>query len=265
MLAKLIGAFLSGYVVSKVDRVLEKTRGVGPHPANLTADEGRLVAGNDGCCYSPAMYPGERLNSITHLVGAVLALAGTAALIVAAWPHHGAREIAAFAVYGTMLVLLYLSSTLYHSIRGPAKKVFHRFDYCAIYFLIAGTYTPFTLLTLRGKLGWTLFGVIWTLAAVGIVKDVFFHGHFRIASATLKAVMGWLIVVAIVPLSQALPSQGMTWLAVGGVFYTVGIIFFAWGKYRAVMHTVWHFFVIGGSICHYVAILRYVALPIGAA
>src|SRR5205814_7889743 len=146
------------------------------------------------------MVPGERFNTITHLVGAVLALIATSVAITMAATRSDARTITAIAIYGTMLFLLYLSSTLYHSLRGRAKLVFRVFDHTSIYLLIAGTYTPFTLITLRGPLGWWLFGIVWTLAIVGIAKDVLFHGRLRAVSVTLYIVMGWLIVVAIGPL-----------------------------------------------------------------
>jgi len=204
------------------------------------------------------MYRGERFNSITHVVGTVLAVAGTAALIVVS---TGARRITALAVYGAMLIVLYLSSTLYHSLRHEgAKKVFHVFDHCAIYLLIAGTYTPFTLVTLRGSWGWTLFGIIWALAVAGVAKDVFLHGRLRALSVVLYVLMGWLIVIAFQPLRAALPSAGIAWLLAGGVAYTVGIVFFAMSKRVTHSHGVWHLCVMAGSICHYVAVLRYVAL-----
>ena len=202
------------------------------------------------------MYAGERFNSITHLIGTVLAIVGTAVVVSVA---AGARAVIAFTIYGTMLILAYLSSTLYHSVRGPAKELFHIFDHCAIYLLIAGTYTPFTLLTLHGPVGWWLFATIWTLAIAGIIKDVFFHGRFRIASAIFYLLMGWLVVVAFEPLRQSLPVAGIAWLAAGGILYTVGTIFFGLSKHVAHTHGVWHLCVLGGSICHYVAVLRYVA------
>jgi hemolysin III len=204
------------------------------------------------------MYPGERFNSITHLVGTVLALTGAVALLVITTGN--ARKLIAFGVYGAMLVLLYLSSTLYHSLRGRAKRVFHVFDHCAIYFLIAGTYTPLTLLTLRGKWGWALFGIVWTLAAAGVVKDSVFHGRYRAVSVVLYALMGWLVVIAFNPLRHALPPAAIAWLLAGGLVYTFGIAFFAMSKRVAYTHGVWHLFVIVGSVCHYVAILRYVAV-----
>ena len=203
------------------------------------------------------MYPGERFNSITHLVGTVLAIIGAAGLLVVT--RGSAAKIAAMAVYGAMLVLLYVSSTLYHSFRGRAKRVFHVFDHCAIYFLIAGTYTPLTILTLRGAWGWTLFGIVWALAAAGIVKDSVFHGRYRAVSVVLYALMGWLVVVAFDPLRHALPPPAIAWLIAGGIIYTVGIGFFAMSKRVAYTHGVWHLFVIAGSVCHYVAMVRYVA------
>jgi len=203
------------------------------------------------------MYPGEKFNAITHVVGTVLAIAGSAVLIVLA---SGARKVTALAIYGAMLIVLYLSSTLYHSLRGPAKKVFHVFDHCAIYLLIAGTYTPFTLVTLRGAWGWTLFGIIWALAAAGVAKDIFLHGRMRAISIVLYVLMGWLVVIAFAPLRAALPPPGIALLVAGGLVYTFGIVFFAMSKRVVHTHGVWHLCVLAGSICHYVAVLRYVAL-----
>src|SRR5438067_9838730 len=140
------------------------------------------------------MVPGERFNSITHLVGAVLALIATSVAVTMAATRSDARTITAVAIYGTMLFLLYLSSTLYHSLRGKAKDVFRVFDHTSIYLLIAGTYTPFTLITLHGVWRWSIFGIVWTLALAGVLKDVFFHGRYRAASVVLYLLMGWLIV-----------------------------------------------------------------------
>lgn len=202
------------------------------------------------------MYAGERFNSITSVAGVVLAIAGTAVLIANATP----RTIVALAVYGAMLVVLYLSSTLYHSCRGDAKKVFHVFDRCSIYLLIAGTYTPFTLLTLPGAWGWGLFVIIWMLAVAGVAKDVFLHGRLRVLSVVLYVMMGWLVVIALEPLQRNLPDAAIAWLLAGGLVYTGGILFFALSKHVVHAHGVWHLCVIGGSVCHYVAVLRYVAL-----
>jgi hemolysin III len=206
------------------------------------------------------MYSGERFNAVTHLVGSALAVIGTSVAVTLASIHGGTTRIAAVSVYGAMLIVLYLSSTLYHSLRGPAKKLFHVFDHCAIYLLIAGTYTPLTLTILRGTLGWTLFGVVWTLAAAGVAKDVFLHGRYRWISITLYVLMGWLVVFAFAPLKQVLPAPGITLLLAGGIVYTAGLTFFALSKKVAHMHGVWHLCVIGGSACHYFVVLRYVAI-----
>jgi hemolysin III len=205
------------------------------------------------------MYEGERFNSITHLVGSVLALIGTSVAITRAVIDGGARRITAIAIYGAMLIVLYLSSTLYHSLRGNAKQLFHVFDHCAIYLLIAGTYTPLTLTVLRGRVGWILFALVWALAAAGVAKDVFLHGRYRWISITLYVLMGWLIVFAIEPLKQVMPMPGLVLLVAGGIVYTGGLLFFALSKRVAHMHGVWHLCVIGGSACHYFAVLRYAA------
>jgi hemolysin III len=206
------------------------------------------------------MVPGERFNAITHLVGSVLAIIATAVAVTLTAAKADARTIAAVAIYGSMMIVLYVSSTLYHSLHGKAKDVFRVFDHTSIYLLIAGTYTPLTLVTLRGPLGWTLFAIVWTLAIIGVTKDAVFHGRLRAMSVTLYVMMGWLIVLAFVPLRRALPAEAIAWLVAGGIVYTVGIIFYALGKRVAFTHGVWHLFVIGGSICHYVVVLRYVAL-----
>lgn len=208
------------------------------------------------------MYRGELFNSITHLVGAVLALVGTSVLLTlaAVWGPGGARRITALAIYGAMLVLLYLSSTLYHSLRGRAKDVFHVFDHCAIYLLIAGTYTPLTLVTLHGAWGWTLFAIVWTLAMAGVLKDVLFPGRLRVISVVLYLLMGWLIVIAFAPLRAALPPAGIAWLIAGGIAYTFGLTFYALSKRVPHTHGVWHLFVLAGSICHFVLVMRWVAL-----
>lgn len=205
------------------------------------------------------MYEGERFNSITHLVGSVLALIGTSVAVTRAVIDGGARRITAIAIYGAMLIVLYLSSTLYHSLRGNAKQLFHVFDHCAIYLLIAGTYTPLTLTVLRGRIGWILFALVWALAAAGVAKDVFLHGRYRWISITLYVLMGWLIVFAIEPLKQVMPMPGLVLLVAGGIVYTGGLLFYALSKRVAHMHGVWHLCVIGGSACHYFAVLRYSA------
>ena len=204
------------------------------------------------------MYQGERFNSITHLLATIAALIGSTVAITIAVLRSNARTITAVAIYGSMLVLLYLSSTLYHSLRGRAKRIFHVFDHTTIYLLIAGTYTPFTLVTLRGAWGWSLFAAVWTLAAIGVAKDIFLHGRMRAISLSLYVIMGWLVAIAIIPLKRALPMSGVLWIAAGGLVYTIGIIFYGLSNRVVHAHGVWHLFVIGGSVCHYIAIVRYV-------
>jgi hemolysin III len=208
------------------------------------------------------MYRGELFNSITHVIGTVLAVIGTSVLLTAAvFRGADARQLAALTVYGVMMIVLYVSSTLYHSLRNPkAKKVFHVFDHCAIYLLIAGTYTPFTLIALRGVWGWSLFGIVWALAAAGVTKDVLLHGRYRALSVVLYVLMGWLVVAAFGPLKEALPMAGIWWVVAGGLVYTAGILFFALSKRVAHMHGMWHLCVMGGSFCHYMAVFRYVPL-----
>ena len=207
------------------------------------------------------MLPGERFNAITHIVGTVLALIGTAVVVTLASERGGARRITAVAIYGGMLMVLYLSSTLYHSLHGRAKRVFHVFDHCAIYLLIAGTYTPFTLVTLRGTWGWWLFAIVWSIAVAGVVKDALFHGRYRALSVVLYIAMGWLVVIAFNPLTHALPRPGIALLLAGGIVYTIGVFFFAMSKRIRYSHGVWHLFVLAGSALHYVAVVRYVAIP----
>jgi len=202
------------------------------------------------------MYPGERFNAITHLIGSVLALIGTTVAVTLAAQAGGTMKIVAVSIYGGMLVVLYLSSTLYHSLRGKAKQVFHVFDHCSIYLLIAGTYTPFTLTVLRGRWGWWLFGIVWTLALLGVAKDIFFRGRYRVVSVVLYLLMGWMVVAAFGPLQRALPSPGLVLLGAGGIAYTVGVVFFALSKRVVHMHGVWHLFVIAGSVCHYFAVVQ---------
>jgi len=205
------------------------------------------------------MYKGERVNSISHLVGSVLAVAGLVILVVHASRKGDPWMIVSFSIYGVTLVLLYFFSTLYHSVRGTSKKIFQKIDHSAIYLLIAGSYTPFTLVTLRGVWGWSIFGVIWGLAVFGIIQDSLVTRGKRILSVVIYLLMGWLALVAIRPLVHALPSAGVTGLVAGGVFYTAGVFFYALDKKIAFGHEIFHFFVLAGSACHYFTILLYVA------
>lgn len=204
------------------------------------------------------MKKGERFNTISHLVGASLALAGVVVLLVVASISGEALRIISFSVYGATLFLLYLFSTLYHGLRGRAKRVFRILDHQAIYLLIAGTYTPFTLVTLQGGTGWWLFGSIWGLAVLGIVVDGVFRHGTRIAPFIIYFLMGWLILLALGPLLAGLPLSGFAWLLAGGLLYTGGIVFFALDRRYPWMHGLWHLCVLAGSISHYVAILVYV-------
>ena len=205
------------------------------------------------------MYYGERFNSGTHLTGAVLAAAGAAVLVVIAARLGDPWKIVSFSIYGFMLFALYALSTLYHSTRGKLKRVFQKLDHCSIYLLIAGTYTPFTLVALRGTWGWTLFWVIWGLAALGIAQEAWLGKGARVLSLVIYVLMGWLSVIAVKPLIAALTPAGFAWLAAGGLFYTGGIIFYALDERLRYGHGIWHLFVLAGSASHYLAILLYVA------
>jgi len=207
------------------------------------------------------MYEGERLNSISHLVGAVLAVAGLVVLVVVAARQGDPWKIVSFSIYGTTLVLLYVFSTLYHSVPGNAKSIFRKLDHSAIYLLIAGTYTPFVLIPLRGLWGWSLFGVIWGLAVLGIAMESASGGSRKIVRIAIYLAMGWLVIVAARPLVQELPRGATLWLAAGGLFYSGGVAFYAADKRIKHAHGVWHIFVMAGSAAHYLAVLLYVAPP----
>ena len=205
------------------------------------------------------MYHGERFNSITHLLGTVLAVSGSVVVIADAARGGDPWKIVSFSVFGTMLVVLYAASTLYHSISATrAKAVFRRLDHCAIYLLIAGTYTPFTLVTLRGALGGTLFATIWTMALFGIVRAWRRRGD-EDPSVWPYVVMGWLAVVAAVPLITQLGGEGIAWLSAGSGLYMAGIVFYVNDTRWRHAHGIWHLFVLGGSAAHFIAIAFYVA------
>jgi hemolysin III len=204
------------------------------------------------------MYAGERFNGYSHLVGAVLAVVGMAALLTYSALYHDVWKVVSSAIYGTTLVLLYVISTLYHSLRGRAKRVLQRLDHCAIYLLIAGSYTPFALVTLRGPWGWTLFGVNWALAVIGIVQELWIGKRTRVFSLIIYVVMGWLVLGAFQPLVAALPAPGLYWLSAGGALYTVGILFFVFDEKVRHFHGIWHLFVLAASTCQFVSIFWYV-------
>ncbi|MBI4755908.1 MAG: hemolysin III family protein [Betaproteobacteria bacterium] len=205
------------------------------------------------------MYHGERFNGYSHLVGTLLALSGAVVLVVSGALRADVWKVVSFSIYGASLVLLYAISTLYHSTRGRPKRFFRQLDHNAIYLLIAGTYTPFTLVTLRGPWGWTLFGIVWGLAALGMLQEVLLGKKTRIISLSIYVLMGWIALVAVVPLMDALSPAGFAWVALGGVIYTVGIVFYLFDERFTHWHGIWHLFVIGGSALHYFAILKYVA------
>ena len=205
------------------------------------------------------MYYGERFNSISHLVGAALAVLGSVLLIVPAARLGDPWKIVSFSIYGAMLIALYVASTLYHSVRGRAKVILQKFDHCSIYLLIAGSYTPFALVSLRGAWGWSLLGAVWTLAVVGILQEIWFAKGARVLSLVIYLLMGWLALVAVSPLWDALTPIGFAWLAAGGLFYTVGIIFYIADQRIRHGHGLWHLFVLGGSSCHFFTVLLFVA------
>lgn len=196
-------------------------------------------------------------NAITHGIGAALAVAGGIYLIAAS-TRGTVWQVVSCSIFAATLVLVYLCSTLYHSlVRTRARHVFQVLDHAAIYLLIAGTYTPFTLVSLRGPVGWTLFGVVWGLAAAGVIFKSFAVGRYQVASALVYLFQGWFVVVAARPLVQAIGWHGIMWLGAGGLAYTLGIVFFALDS-RRYFHAAWHLFVLAGSAAHYFAILFYV-------
>jgi hemolysin III len=207
----------------------------------------------------PGRAAGEELaNSVTHALGAMLGAAGLVLLVVASSRHGDAWHIVSSAVFGATLVLLYSASTLYHSFRGVrARQILQKFDHAAIFLLIAGTYTPFVLVTLRGPWGWSLFGVVWGLAVTGVTLKFWFAGRFRVVSTLIYLAMGWLVMIAIKPLVGALPAGGMKLLVAGGLCYTGGAVFYLW-KRLPYHHAIWHLFVLGGSVCHWAAVFFFV-------
>jgi hemolysin III len=204
------------------------------------------------------MYHGEKFNALSHLVGAILALAGAIVLVVLAASGGDPWKVVGVSIYGVTLVVMYSSSTLYHSVRGRAKDFLRKLDHQSIYLLIAGSYTPFCLVTLRGPWGWSLFGIVWGLAVLGGLQELRPKNDARILSVVIYLLMGWVALVALVPLVHALGRAGFAWVAAGGLFYTVGIVFYVLDTRLTHAHGVWHLFVLAGSATHYIAILRYV-------
>jgi len=206
--------------------------------------------------YKRSQSIGEEIaNSITHGIGAGLSLAGLVVLVVIASLKGDPWKIVSYSIYGTTLFSLYLLSTLYHGFIHPkVKNVFRVLDHSAIYLLIAGTYTPFTLTSMRGPWGWTLFGLIWAMAIFGIIYKITYFQKYRKIGVIFYILMGWLIIIAVKPLLQMVPTFNLILLAIGGVLYTLGIIFYSW-KNLPFHHMIWHLFVMGGSISHFFGIL----------
>lgn len=200
----------------------------------------------------------EIASSISHGIGAALGIAALVILVVFAAIKGDPWRVVSFSIYGVSLVILYLASTFYHAFREPAiKQVFKICDHASIYILIAGTYTPFTLVTLRGPWGWTLFGIIWGLAIFGVIfKSIFIH-KFKLISTILYVLMGWFIVIAMKQVIISLEIMGLIWLIIGGLAYTGGVYFYLNDKIKY-NHAIWHLFVLAGSVCHFFSILFYV-------
>jgi hemolysin III len=200
----------------------------------------------------------EIANAIIHGLGALLAIAGLVLMTVFAAMNGTAMHVVAVSIFGATLVMLYLASTIYHAITNVrAKRVLQILDHSAIYLLIAGTYTPFTLVSVGGAWGWTVFGIVWGMAAAGIVFKAFFTGRYEFVAVGMYLVMGWLVVVAIKPLWASMDAWGLAWIALGGLSYTVGVVFYLWHR-LPFAHSIWHLFVLGGSVCHFFAVLFHV-------
>jgi hemolysin III len=200
----------------------------------------------------------EAANALIHLTGFVFSLGAVALLVVLSSLKGTVWHIVSCSIYGGTLLFVYLSSTLYHFLKpGKAKKIFRTFDHISIFLLIAGTYTPFTLVTLRGGWGWSLFGAIWGLAITGIIMRVLIKKTHPVISTIFFLLMGWLIVIAIKPLLAAMPIGGFMWLGAGGLCYTAGVVFFGLARFRY-FHALWHLFVLAGSACHFFSIFFYV-------
>ena len=208
----------------------------------------------------PRQYPKteELLNVITHGLGFLLSIAAFVLLVVYASLDGDAWHIVSFSIYGFSLVTLYLASTLFHSARSPKlRKRLNVFDHSAIYVLIAGTYTPFLLVTLRGPWGWSLLGVIWGLAIAGVIFKLFFTGKYDVMSAIVYVLMGWIIIIAIKPMNENLPPEGLYWLIGGGILYMIGAGFYLLNK-MPYNHAIFHIWVLLGSFAHFIAVFKYV-------
>ncbi len=207
------------------------------------------------------MYHGEKLNSITHLVGAVLALVGFGVLLTISIQEHNPLLIISFTVFGITLILLYTMSTLYHSFHPPKlKKIFQKLDHVSIYLLIAGTYTPYMLVSLREHNGLIMLLFVWTLALIGLLLDIFIPKRIEWLQVLIYLVMGWICTLNFSELQAAIPTAGVVWLTMGGIAYTVGVVFYVLDNLKKLRHAhgIWHLFVLSGSICHFISIVAYV-------
>jgi len=207
------------------------------------------------------MYYGEKLNSITHLIGAVLALIGFGALLTISIQSHNPLLIVSFTIFGFTLTLLYTMSTLYHSFHPPQlKKIFQKLDHVSIYLLIAGTYTPYMLVSLRESNGLTMLVMIWLLAAIGLLLDIFIPKRIEWLQMLIYLTMGWVCTLNFSELQAAMPNAGVVWLTIGGIAYTAGIVFYILDNLKKLRHAhgIWHLFVLSGSICHFISIVTYV-------
>ena len=200
----------------------------------------------------------EVAHSITHGVGLLAALTGLVVLVVLAAATRDPWRITACSIYATTLVLLYAASTLYHALSATrARNVFRVLDHSAIFLLLAGTCTPIALVSLRGPWGWTLLGIVWGLAVIGVAAKAIYGTRWPILSTALYIGMGWTVVIALKPLVDHVPAGGVAWLVAGGLAYTGGVVFYAWTRLRY-SHAIWHVFVLAGSVCHYIAVVLYV-------
>lgn len=200
----------------------------------------------------------EKINIITHGLGIPLSIAALIFLIVHALVNGGRLHLISFIIFGVSLILVYAASTFFHSTKSPTlRRRFNFFDHASIYILIAGTYTPFALITLEGKVGWIIFGVVWSMAILGILFKIFYMGKYRLLSTLSYVVMGWLIIAVINPLINNLPERGLIWLLAGAISYTIGAILYSQNKMKF-NHAIFHIFVLVGSFCHFMAIYFYV-------
>ncbi len=208
------------------------------------------------------MYHGEKLNSITHLIGTALSLVGMGALLTVGLQSNNPWVLGSFVVFGFSMVLLYSMSTLYHSFESKAlKQLFKLFDHVSIYLLIAGTYTPYMLVSLRDGNGWMILGIIWVLAIIGILSEIYLSGRLvKVGQMVIYFAMGWVCVYDYAGLEAAIPAAGVQWLKYGGIAYSLGVVFYILDKGSKLPHAhgIWHFFVIAGSACHFVSIIGYV-------